>query len=157
MTVLEAKVDALVRLVLTQDIDEWHKELTRLELLAEGVLPGNALEDEVTGFLTELGQIGQPTARDQLVKALELAVEEPQLLEALCCEFYPKVAEICGAPSGKRVMRNIINYIEKLWDEGDPKVLNHYFANSISIQTGRPATGAFLTVASREIRRRLGR
>lgn len=157
MTVLEAKVDALVRLALTQDIDEWHKELTRLELLAEGVLPGNALEDEIAGFLTELGQIGQPTARDQLFKALELAIEEPQLLEALCCGFYPRVAEICGAPSGKRVMRNIYNYIEKLWTIGDPKVLDRYFANTISIYTGRPTTGAFLTVASREIRRRLGR
>ena len=157
MTVLEAKVDALVRLALSRNTDQEESVLSELELLAQGVNLGVTVEEEIAEFLTELGLIGRPTGRDQVVKALELAVEYPQLLEALCCEFYPKVAEICGAPSGKRVMRNIFNYIEKLWNEGNPKVLNHYFANSISIYTGRPTTGAFLTVASREIRRRLGR
>lgn len=157
MTVLEAKVDALVRLALTQDIDERHKELTRLELLAEGVLPENAVEDEIHGFLMELGVSGQPKGGEQLVSALKLAVEEPQLLGALFGEFYPRVAKACGASCGQRIERNIRHCIEKLWDEGNPKVLNQYFKGSISIHTGRPSTGAFLNKACREIRRRLGR
>lgn len=157
MTLLEAKVDALVRLTLTQDIDEWHKELTRLELLAEGVLPKNAIEDEITGFLSEIGLSAQPKGSDQLIKALELALNEPQMLNALGNELYPRVAECCGAACGKRIERNIRHCIEKLWDDGDPKVLNKYFANTISAYTGRPSTGAFLLRSCREIQRRLGK
>lgn len=157
MTVLEAKVDALVRLALTQDVDEWHKTLTELELLAEGFLPGKTVDDEIAGFLLELGVSGRPKGSEQLIAALKLAIDEPQILDALGSKLYPKTAEICGASSVNRIARNIRYCIEKLWDEGDPKVLDRYFKSTISLYTGRPSTGAFLTRASREIRRRLGR
>ena len=157
MTVLEAKVDALVRLALAQGGDQRQSILSELELLAQGVNPGSSVEEEIHGFLMELGVSGQPKGGEQLVSALQLAVEEPQLLGALFGKFYPRVAEICGASCGQQIERNIRYCIEKLWDEGDPKVLNQYFKGSISLYTGRPSTGAFLNKASREIRRRLGR
>ena len=152
MTMLEAKVDALIRCVLTGNDPT---AISDLKDLVEGKVSA-PVGEEIASFLMELDIPVGPKGYDQLVTTLELAIKEPQLLNDLFKGLFIKAAEMCGT-SERRIERNIRHCIETAWEKGDPKVLDRYFANTISLRTGRPSTGAFLFRATREIRRRLGR
>lgn len=150
MTVLEKKVDALIRCVLT---DNDPAAISDLKDLVEGKV-SVPVGEEIAAFLMELDIPVGPKGYSQLVTTLELAIKEPCLLNDLLKGLYPKAAELCGT-SSRRIERNIRHCIETAWEYGDNRVLERYFANTISLRTGRPSTGAFLFRATREIRRRL--
>lgn len=155
MPILDKKVEALIRFALAQDSAGRVQAQNELRNLAEGDVVYHARE-EIVSFLSELDIPVGPKGYDQLVTTLELAIEEPRLLNDLQNGLYTRAAELCGTP-GRRIERNIRHCIEAAWEIADTKVLNSYFANVISHRTGKPSTGAFLTRCVREIRRRLGR
>lgn len=155
MTMLEAKVDALVRIALAADSADKSVALSELRSLMEGRIEA-PMEEEIRAFLSEFDIPDGSKGYNQLVMALELAIEEPRLLNALHKGLYPRVAELC-ASSERHIERNIGRCIERSWECGNNKAWERYFANTISLRTGRPSTGAFLIRCVREIRRRLGR
>lgn len=156
MRILEAKVDALIRLELAQDRASHDAALAQLVKLAAGKVLVRTVDEEIEDFLSELGVPENIKGYRATVIAIRLAVGEPVLLDALNKGLFARVGEELGDVPSKRVERNIRLAIERAWDNCDTKVLRKYFGNSVSAYSGRPTCGAFLARATREIQRRMG-
>lgn len=157
MKILEAKVDALVQLALSEDGASISAAMAQLRALTSGNAPSRTVDEEIEDLLLELGVPDNIKGYRATTIALRIAVENPELLNALNKGLFARVGDELGKEPSNRVERNIRLAIERAWDNCDLKVLQKYFGNSVSAYSGRPTCGAFLARAAREIRRRMGK
>lgn len=105
--------------------------------------------DELT--VTEiLHQVGVPAhikgyhyLRDSII----MAIEEPEIINAVTKQLYPSVAKQYETTSS-RVERAIRHAIEVAWDRGDVDVLNSYFGYTIHNTRGKPTNSEFIAMIS---------
>lgn len=160
MSNLELQVAALARLVTAEDEDS--RKAAKAEVLSlmkdtsdprRGVLD---LEVEIRTALLKLGVPEHIKGHAYLVRALCLAVEEPEIVNNLTKRggIYHRVAEmVSSTPS--RVERAIRHGIECAWERGDLEVFDQYFGNTISPSKGKPTNSEFIARMANEIRMRM--
>ena len=156
MTMLEAKVDALVRQALAEDAAAYQVAKLDLKRLAQGA-PVWVLEDEVERLLEEVGVPDEMAGFRHAVAVLSLTAEDPGLLDCLSRELFPQAARNVGAANWKTVERNIRAAAGKAWERAEQKVKLKYFGSIIGARQEPPTTGEFLARMTRELRRRMGR
>ena len=109
--------------------------------------------DEVT--VTEiLHQIGVPAhikGYQYLREAILMAVEDPEIINAVTKQLYPSVAKRYNTTSS-RVERAIRHAIEVAWDRGDVDTLNRYFGYTIHNMRGKPTNSEFIAMIADKIR-----
>lgn len=153
MSNLEKKVDALVRLCLCEDEAERGKILKSLsEMLVESKAPTPVnYHDKVVKALLELGTPDSIKGHRYLVYAIELAIENPDIIEQITKVLYPKVAEKFNTiPS--RVERAIRHAIETTWNRSDYDTLTKYFGNTVHPSKGKSTNSEFIARMANALR-----
>lgn len=144
MTILEKKVDAIARSILTNDTTDRNAAVAELKvLMAEPKQSAGDTETIIGNLLIEMGVPEHILGSKYLRKAILAVMENEDLINAMTCELYPLVAEIY-ASTGNRVERAIRHAVEIAWDRGDLDVLEKHFGNTISPQKGKPTNGEFI-------------
>ena len=151
MSELEMKINALIALCTTDDEAERASMVEKLKGLAseasETKDPSKPNKDpnkpSVAEVLLDIGVPDAITGHRYLVYAIECAIVNPELVDKMVKELYPKAAQRFGT-TGSRVERAIRHGIECAWDRADLDVMAKYFGNTISISKGKPTNSQFI-------------
>ena len=102
-----------------------------------------AIECQIAVMLRLIGV--QPDVRGwrYIVDAVQMVVEDEELLHHLTKELYPAIARKNGT-TWQRVERCIRNAIETAWTQGSTEAQQHYFGSIIGPEKGKPTNGAFI-------------
>ncbi len=154
---LEKKIDLLVSLALASDDESRNKLKEELAEIVKGaqseVTPPVTIEEEVYDVLQKLGVPSALSGHSRLAYAICQALEEPWLVNAITKCLYPQVAKAFNT-TPSRVERAIRHAIEVAWDRCDSDVIQEYFGNTISLNTGRPTNSEFISQVALHIRRK---
>ena len=107
--------------------------------------PGLRLE--VTEILHQIGVPAHIKGYHYLRDSIIMAVEDPEIINAVTKQLYPSVAKAYETTSS-RVERAIRHAIEVAWDRGDVDVLNSYFGYTIQNTRGKPTNSEFIAMIS---------
>ncbi len=109
------------------------------------------LELKVTEILHEIGVPAHIKGYHYLRDSIIMAVEKPEIINAVTKQLYPSVAKKYETTSS-RVERAIRHAIEVAWDRGDVEVLNSYFGYTIHNDRGKPTNSEFIAMISDKMR-----
>ena len=99
-------------------------------------------------------QIGVPAhikGYQYLRTAIELCINDREMLESVTKLLYPTIAKMYSTTSS-RVERAIRHAIEVAWDRGDVDVLSSYFGYTIQSDRGKPTNSEFIAMISDRIK-----
>lgn len=131
-----------------------------LQICNLGILPGEentaasvevSLEIQVTEILHQIGVPAHIKGYHYLRDSIIMAVETPEIINAVTKQLYPSVAKRYETTSS-RVERAIRHAIEVAWDRGDVDVLNSYFGYTIHNTRGKPTNSEFIAMISDRLR-----
>ncbi len=105
------------------------------------------LRVHVTEILHQIGVPAHIKGYHYLRDSIIMAVENPEIINAVTKQLYPSVAKQYSTTSS-RVERAIRHAIEVAWDRGDVDVLNSYFGYTIHNTRGKPTNSEFIAMIS---------
>ncbi|MBP3324748.1 MAG: sporulation transcription factor Spo0A [Clostridia bacterium] len=105
------------------------------------------LKIEVTEILHPIGVPAHIKGYHYLRDSIIMAVEDPEIINAVTKQLYPSVAKTYETTSS-RVERAIRHAIEVAWDRGDVDILNSYFGYTIQNTRGKPTNSEFIAMIS---------
>ncbi|WP_322175950.1 sporulation transcription factor Spo0A [Acutalibacter caecimuris] len=105
------------------------------------------LRVKVTDILHQIGVPAHIKGYHYLRDAIIMAIEDPEIINAVTKQLYPNVAKRYATTSS-RVERAIRHAIEVAWDRGDVDVLNSYFGYTIHNTRGKPTNSEFVAMIS---------
>lgn len=106
-----------------------------------------SLRMQVTEILHQIGVPAHIKGYHYLRDSILMAVEDPEIINAVTKQLYPSVAKRYNTTSS-RVERAIRHAIEVAWDRGDVDVLNSYFGYTIHNTRGKPTNSEFIAMIS---------
>ena len=109
--------------------------------------PDPQLKVQVTEILHQIGVPAHIKGYHYLRDAIIMAIEEPEIINAVTKQLYPSVAKHYATTSS-RVERAIRHAIEVAWDRGDVDVLTSYFGYTIHNTRGKPTNSEFIAMIS---------
>lgn len=125
-----------------------------LDTVSGSDAPERDAEDWIRQVLLELGVPDHILGHRYLVQALCIAVEEPDVMEAVTGELYPRVAKTFQT-TPSRVERAIRHAVELAWERGDLDVMGHYFGNTVSLTKGKPTNSEFIARVANVVRQHI--
>lgn len=154
---IEQKVNAIMRYIVAESQEEKEKVTAEIKAMIEPVAKENKIsniEDVISEILVEIGMPSHILGYRYSVYAIKIAVETPDIIDAITDKLYPGVAEHYGV-TAIRVERSIRRGIECAWDRCDLDVIEKYFGNTISINKGKPTNSEFIARIADIVRRRI--
>ena len=109
------------------------------------------LEITITDILHQIGVPAHIKGYHYLRDSIMMAVNRPEIINAVTKELYPSVAKKYETTSS-RVERAIRHAIEVAWDRGDVDILNSYFGYTIHNSRGKPTNSEFIAMISDRLR-----
>lgn len=143
MTDLEKAVEAL-KLCIPPELYE--KALVKVEKLhggAKEAAPKRSAVEVITHLLLNMGIPQHIKGYRFTVTAIELILQDPNMLDGITKRLYPEIAKLHGSTPG-RVERAIRHGIEVAWERGDRDVHYTYFRNTIDVERAKPTNSEFL-------------
>lgn len=162
MSVMEQKLDALIRMVTAEDsITQARAKAEVLELMKQGekaeqTIKPMGLKHEVRALLTKLGMPEHIKGHRYCVEAICQCVVKPEMIEVITKGLYPAVATVFET-TPNRVERAIRHAVEVTWDRCDEDVAYKCFGSTVSNRKGKPTNSEFLARVSGIIRERMER
>lgn len=104
----------------------------------------------ISDILREIGVPAHIKGYQYLRYAIELCINDSEMLESVTKLLYPSVAKKYHTTSS-RVERAIRHAIEVAWDRGDVDVLSSYFGYTIQSNRGKPTNSEFIAMISDRI------
>lgn len=153
----EKKINAIMRYIVADSQKEKEAIMAEIKAMIEPVSTENQManiEDVISEILVELGMPSHILGYQYSVYAIKIAVENPDIINAITGGLYPTVAEHYGT-TASRAERAIRHGIECAWDRGDLDVIEKYFGNTISLAKGRPTNSEFIARVANIVRRRI--
>jgi two-component system response regulator (stage 0 sporulation protein A) len=98
---------------------------------------------DVKSVLLELGVPDAVVGHRYLKRAIELAIEDWNVIDNITKVLYPKVAKCFGATPSS-VERGIRHAVELAWERADFDTLIKYFGNTVSSGKGKPTNSEFI-------------
>lgn len=114
----------------------------------------NSLRMQVTDILHQIGVPAHIKGYHYLRDSILMAVEDPEIINAVTKQLYPSVAKRYNTTSS-RVERAIRHAIEVAWDRGDIEVLQSYFGYTVSQIKGKPTNSEFISMIADKLRLQL--
>ena len=109
------------------------------------------LENDVTRLLHEIGIPAHIKGYQYLRDAIEISVEEEEILISVTKVLYPSIAKRHNTTSS-RVERAIRHAIEVAWTRGRLDTIHELFGYTISNGKGKPTNSEFIALVSDKIR-----
>lgn len=158
-TVLEKKVDLILEWLSggdTREIREKAKEMLKANWRESVVVnSGEFIREHVMDFLKSLGAPVHNYRIGYLSEAIAMAIEDPKSLHSITVYMYPEIANRLGTDSWTAVERNIHYSIGRIFEIGDPDLLDDIFGRHISGKTGKVAPKAFISLCALEVKNRM--
>lgn len=155
MSILEMKVDALVRLCAAEkesDRKQLRDELRRLMNERSTVCADP--EYLVRQILLELGAPDHLVGHPYVVQAILMSLENRVYIDNITFGLYPQLAAHFDTTAA-RVERAIRHLVEVTWTRGDVDTLVRYFGNTVSPDKGKPTNGEFIARITNIVKLRL--
>lgn len=113
------------------------------------------LNEEITDFLRGIGMPSHINGFHYVRYAIQLAVQDFSMQDAIVKKLYPAVAEKFNT-TGSRVERAIRHAINLTWDRGNVDEYEELFGKSIDPYKGRPTNSEFIATIADHIRLKHG-
>ena len=155
MTILEKKVDAIAKYLISDIPSVRRNALADLRDLMSGTIPAGSVQEEITSILKDLGVPERNTGFEYLVTAIRLVTEDKSLARGVTKVLYPAVAKICNTTVSS-AEREIRLSIERCFDRCDEDTIRKYFGNTISPSIGNLTNTEFITQIANAVRQRMG-
>ena len=118
---------------------------------AAAPVPARDLEKDVTDMIHEIGVPAHIKGYQYLREAIQMAVNDIEMLGAITKTLYPTIAaKYQTTPS--RVERAIRHAIEVAWNRGRMETLDALFGYTINTGKGKPTNSEFIALISDKIR-----
>ena len=106
----------------------------------------------IDSVFLELGIPQNIKGYNYLMAAVLIATDEPELIQTLTKELYPRVADLFNttASRAERVMRHAL---ELACNNSKPKTLSDMFGYTIGLEKDKPTTGNFIAIMANKLRR----
>lgn len=154
---IDQKVNAIMRYIVAESDEEKKKTKEEIKFMVNHVaqeMQTANVEDVVSEILVELGMPSHIKGYRYSVYAIKLAVEVPDIIDAITGKLYPAVADHYGT-TATRAERAIRHAIECAWDRADIEVIKKYFGNTISITNGKPTNSEFIARMANIVKRKM--
>lgn len=109
------------------------------------------LELRVTEIIHEIGVPAHIKGYQYLREAINLAVNDMEIINSITKELYPQIARKFNT-TASRVERAIRHATEVAWDRGDIDTLQKWFGFTVSNQKGKPTNSEFIALVADKIR-----
>ncbi|MCC3143780.1 sporulation transcription factor Spo0A [Halanaerobium sp. Z-7514] len=109
----------------------------------EKVMAKEDIRALITSILHEMAIPAHIKGYHYIRYAVELVIEDMDILGAVTKKLYPMVAEEFDSTSS-RVERSIRHAIEVVWDRGNQEALAKYFANNMQEENNKPTNSQFV-------------
>jgi len=155
MSILEMKVDALLRLCAAEDPRE--RQQIRQELLGlmkERWQSSADPEYLIRQLLLELGAPDHLIGHPYVIQAVMICLNDRRFIDNMTFGLYPQLAAAFDTTAA-RVERAIRHLVELTWTRGDLAVLDRYFGNTVSPDKGKPTNGEFIARITNIIKLRM--
>lgn len=152
---IEEKLNAIINYILAETEEEKTTAVATLRKADTTKPHANNAEEEIANILLEIGVPEHIKGHRYAVYAIQLVVDNPDIIYSITGELYPSVAEQFNT-SGSKVERAIRHGIECAWDRCDFDVIEKYFGSTISESKGKPTNGEFIARIANIVRRRVG-
>ena len=106
----------------------------------------------IDSVFLELGIPQNVKGYDYLMAAVLLATDEPELIQAMTKELYPRVADLFNTTES-RVERAMRHALELAWNNSEPETLYNLFGHTASATQGRPTNSNFIATMANKLRR----
>ncbi|SKA76738.1 two-component system, response regulator, stage 0 sporulation protein A [Clostridium sp. USBA 49] len=109
------------------------------------------LESEITSIIHEIGVPAHIKGYMYLREAINMVVNDIELLSAVTKELYPSIAEKYNT-TASRVERAIRHAIEVAWSRGQVDTINKLFGYTIHNDKGKPTNSEFIAMVADKLR-----
>ncbi len=160
MTVLERKIDVLLRVVTAEDDMSRQTALEEAkELRMAGTVPAQQKNAEdirlqAEALLTEIGVPNSLSGFDYLADGICMLAEDRKLRFKVTKELYPRIASR-NRKTTIQVERSMRHAIETAFMRADQETILRHFGGSISKETGKATNREFMARLAREIETRV--
>ena len=134
--------EGLERLSTSESLDM--KKPVTPEKKQSGETSTETLSMTITSILKEIGVPAHIKGYNYLRYAIEISVDDPDILNRITKGLYPTIAKKYNTTFG-RVERAIRHAIEVACDRGNPDYQKKLFGNSISPNKGKPTNSEFIS------------
>lgn len=129
-----------------QSIASWNREKLKISAPIQ-----RDTELIISDIMRQIGVPAHIKGYQYLRSAIELCIDDKEMLESVTKLLYPTVAKMYSTTSS-RVERAIRHAIEVAWDRGDVDVLSSYFGYTIQSNRGKPTNSEFIAMISDRIK-----
>ena len=129
-----------------QSIASWNREKLKISVPVQ-----RDTELIIYDIMRKIGVPAHIKGYQYLRSAIELCIDDKEMLESVTKLLYPTVAKMYSTTSS-RVERAIRHAIEVAWDRGDVDVLSSYFGYTIQSNRGKPTNSEFIAMISDRIK-----
>lgn len=98
----------------------------------------------IENILVDVGVPANLSGFRYAVKAIEMVVENPNMVCGVTKVIYPDVAKHFGS-TASRVERAIRHAVKTAWVRGDAKLLYRMFGNTVDHNKGKPTNSEFIS------------
>lgn len=111
----------------------------------------NSLEAEITNIIHEIGVPAHIKGYLYLREAIQMVVNDIELLSAVTKELYPNIAKKYNT-TASRVERAIRHAIEVAWSRGQVDTINKIFGYTVHNDKGKPTNSEFIAMVADKLR-----
>lgn len=151
---IEEKLNAIIEYILAETEEEKEAAVAILRKADTTKRNVNSVEEQIANILLEIGVPEHIKGHRYSVYAIQLVVDNPDIIDSVTGKLYPAVAEKFNT-TGSRAERAIRHGIECAWDRCDLDVIEKYFGSTISTFKGKPTNGEFIARIANIVRRRV--
>lgn len=128
-----------------ENLSNWKREKSKTLTVARDT------EVVISDIMRQIGVPAHIKGYQYLRTAIDLCINDSEMLESVTKLLYPTVAKMYSTTSS-RVERAIRHAIEVAWDRGDVDVLSSYFGYTIQSDRGKPTNSEFIAMISDRIK-----
>ena len=111
----------------------------------------NSMEAEITNIMHEIGVPAHIKGYLYLRDAIQMVVNDVELLSAVTKELYPAIAKKYNT-TASRVERAIRHAIEVAWSRGEIDTINKVFGYTVHNDKGKPTNSEFIAMVADKLR-----
>lgn len=120
------------------------------EILKNLLKEQKSQEEVVTDYIRRIGMPTHLKGYYYVREAIVIVVNEPEMLEAVMKELYPRIAKKFKTTWNK-VEKGIRSCIEVTWEKGNKKEIEELFQYTICNKKGKPTNSEFIALIADEI------
>lgn len=118
---------------------------------SQSYINSNSLEAEITNIIHEIGVPAHIKGYLYLREAIQMVVNDVELLSAVTKELYPSIAKRYNT-TASRVERAIRHAIEVAWSRGQVETINRLFGYTVHNDKGKPTNSEFIAMVADKLK-----